>query len=450
MKLTFQKYVPITKVDDEERMVFGWASTPDIDSDGEIIKSEALEKALPEYMKFPTIREMHQPKVAGTTKQADVSKKGLYIGAKILAQEAWDLIKGGGYAGFSIGGNVLKRVGNVIHELELVEISLVDVPANKAATIELWKKEKISKDAETVYSMANLMIQVKDKISYYRYLGKDVKKLEKILEMLKQIIAVEATEAEPEPSEDGPMEGYFGGATPEQYKQKIQLLEAMDFTNNPMADSLRKGVIIGMKAKANELKKEDDPKKPAEGAEETPNGDAEAKDEGKAEEGKTEVTADADEAKAEDTAEEEKEAGETATTLTKLAAIEAKLEKMTPKAEAKADPSIAKAVSSIAGSLAKVVDTLMGMEGRIAKLESTPAATKAKSAVVLKSIEGGSEDSPKKDAEKPTAELAVKKARWVELDALFEKLGANEFAKQGFSKEAMALQNEIAALERAK
>lgn len=140
-------YIPLTKVDDEQRMVYGFASTPDIDSDNEIIEIGAIEKALPEYMKFPTIREMHQPKAAGTTKNASIvtqgDKKGLYIGAKIVSNEAWKLVKEGVYRGFSIGGDVVNRVGNVIKELNLVEISLVDVPANKAAKIEVWKNNTL-------------------------------------------------------------------------------------------------------------------------------------------------------------------------------------------------------------------------------------------------------------------------------------------------------------------
>lgn len=132
-------------------MVYGYASTPDLDSDGEVIKVEAMEKALPNYLKFPTIREMHQPKAIGTTKSAEIDSKGMYIGAKIVADDAWKLVKEGVYKAFSIGGNVVKRVGNVIQELDLVEISLVDVPANKSAMIEVWKADGMTKSAELQY-----------------------------------------------------------------------------------------------------------------------------------------------------------------------------------------------------------------------------------------------------------------------------------------------------------
>lgn len=147
----FNRFLPITKIDDEERMVYGYASTPDLDSDGEVIKIDAMERALPQYLKFPTIREMHQPKAIGTTKSAEIDSKGMYIGAKIVADDAWKLVKEGVYKAFSIGGNVVKRVGNVIQELDLVEISLVDVPANKSAMIEVWKADGMTKSAELQY-----------------------------------------------------------------------------------------------------------------------------------------------------------------------------------------------------------------------------------------------------------------------------------------------------------
>lgn len=198
----FQKFIPITKIDEDEHMVYGWASTPQLDSDGEVIAVEALEKALPKYLQFPTIREMHQPKAVGTTKNAEVSEKGLYIGAKIVAEDAWKLVKEGVYTAFSVGGNIVEKVKNVIHDMELIEISLVDVPANKGAVIELWKSGKVSKNAETVYSLSNLMIQMKDMAMWMDMQGKkkEAKRMGKLMEEIKSLIATEANE--PEPNKD--------------------------------------------------------------------------------------------------------------------------------------------------------------------------------------------------------------------------------------------------------
>ena len=78
----FNRFIQISKVDPDQHMVYGYASTPQLDSQGEKVDLEALERALPEYLKFPTIREMHQPKAIGTTKSTSIKDEGLYIGAK--------------------------------------------------------------------------------------------------------------------------------------------------------------------------------------------------------------------------------------------------------------------------------------------------------------------------------------------------------------------------------
>lgn len=132
-------HVPISKLDEELRMVYGYASTPDLDSHGERITVEALEQALPGYMQFANIREMHQPSAVGKTKQAHVDEGGMYIQAKIVDDVAWAKVKEGVYSAFSIGGFVNKRKGETITDLELVEISLVDRPANPNARIDIWK-----------------------------------------------------------------------------------------------------------------------------------------------------------------------------------------------------------------------------------------------------------------------------------------------------------------------
>lgn len=427
MREKWQRFFKIEKIDKEERMVYGYATTPDLDSDGEIIKIEAIEKSLPDYLKFPTIREMHQPKAIGTTKEAEVRKKGLWIGAKIVDKAAWELVKEGVYKAFSIGGDVLKRAGNIIQELDLIEISLVDVPANKHATIEVWKRGKVSKNAETTYSLANLMIQVKDAVSYYEYLGKDSKKLKKALELIKQMLVVEASEPENEGSKDG---GIFTTETPDEITQKIAVLEAIDFTKNQFADLIRKGVIMSMNKKANELKKQDDPKD-SEDPKETPTDDENPKDE-------TETT----EANPEDK-------GELETALQKIQEIDKVLEKLTPsKEEVKHSQDLVKAVGSMAGTLAKMAETLAMYEGRIAKLEETPAALKSKSAVVLKALKTDDKsDNEDESSKSNNPRLEVVKTRLQELNKIHDSIGKNAFAKQGFTLEAIKLQDELSRLE---
>jgi phage head maturation protease len=135
-------YFPIAKVDAERREVWGYASTEARDEQGETVKREALIAALGDYMKFANIREMHQLSAVGIAKEAAVDDKGLYIGAKIVDDQAWQKVVEGVYKGYSIGGRVTERDPRdfkTITGLVLNEISLVDRPANPEAVFDYWK-----------------------------------------------------------------------------------------------------------------------------------------------------------------------------------------------------------------------------------------------------------------------------------------------------------------------
>ncbi len=135
-------YWPIAKVDAEQRMVWGYASTETEDDQGETITREAMAAALDDYMRFANIREMHQPSAVGVAKEAAVDDKGLYLGAKIVDGDAWQKVVEGVYKGFSIGGRVTARDPadrRLITALRLTEISVVDRPANPEAVFDCWK-----------------------------------------------------------------------------------------------------------------------------------------------------------------------------------------------------------------------------------------------------------------------------------------------------------------------
>jgi len=132
-------YLPIAKIDREQRMVWGYASTPARDLDGEVIALAAIRSALPDYMQWRNVREMHQPSAVGVAEEANIDDKGLYLGARIVDDEAWKKVLAEVYKGFSIGGNVTERQGSTVTGLELIEISLVDRPANPDCRIEVIK-----------------------------------------------------------------------------------------------------------------------------------------------------------------------------------------------------------------------------------------------------------------------------------------------------------------------
>jgi hypothetical protein len=46
-------------------MIWGWASTERKDLQGEIVKADAIATALPDYMQWANIREMHRLSAIG-------------------------------------------------------------------------------------------------------------------------------------------------------------------------------------------------------------------------------------------------------------------------------------------------------------------------------------------------------------------------------------------------
>ncbi|MDQ9814120.1 HK97 family phage prohead protease, partial [Acinetobacter pittii] len=130
----------------------GVASTEDEDSDKEIVKADAMRSAIPDYMKFGAVREMHQPLAAGTALEINVDDNNITtLKAHIVDSEAIKKVKTGVYKGFSIGGSVTKRDDlnkSIVTGIQLVEISLVDRPANPSAVITCYKADGLSAGEE--------------------------------------------------------------------------------------------------------------------------------------------------------------------------------------------------------------------------------------------------------------------------------------------------------------
>ena len=141
-KTDFRFFMPLAKVDKKKRTVSGYASTPTKDMDGEVVTLDAVKSALPSYMEWRNIREMHRLSAVGTTQEAHVDGRGLFITAKISDDAAWQKCLDSVYKGFSIGGRKLEKVGDKITEIELVEISLVDRPNNPDCRISVMKSAK--------------------------------------------------------------------------------------------------------------------------------------------------------------------------------------------------------------------------------------------------------------------------------------------------------------------
>jgi len=144
--LTMLLYGAIQKIepqDDGTVRVHGIASSEVVDDQGEIVRADAMRAAIPDYMRFPALREMHQLSAAGTTLEAEVGDDGATrIVAHVVDPIAVAKVRSQVYRGFSIGGRVTEReAGNpkAIAGLVLNEISLVDRPANPEAILDCWK-----------------------------------------------------------------------------------------------------------------------------------------------------------------------------------------------------------------------------------------------------------------------------------------------------------------------
>jgi len=152
---TVRLSMPLTKVDQERRIVSGFASLDNLDKQDDIVTTEASMAA---FAKFRgNIREMHQPSAIGKMVSFKEEKyfdpetkkfyKGVFVSAYISkgAQDAWEKVLDGTYTGFSIGGRMNKwddaydeksdKQIRIIKEYDLVELSLVDSPANQFANI---------------------------------------------------------------------------------------------------------------------------------------------------------------------------------------------------------------------------------------------------------------------------------------------------------------------------
>ena len=147
--------VPFTKVNRENRTVSGFATLDNVDQTGDVVTAEASLKAFEAFR--GNLREMHQPMAVGKvvsfkpeTYYDQKSKEfynGVYVTSYISkgAQDTWEKVLDGTLSGFSIGGKIKesdnemnKSTGETVRfikDYDLVELSIVDSPANELCNI---------------------------------------------------------------------------------------------------------------------------------------------------------------------------------------------------------------------------------------------------------------------------------------------------------------------------
>jgi cation transport regulator ChaB len=159
---TFVIGVPLMKIDVKKRLVGGFATLNNVDQAGDRITKDASVDAFGDW--FGNIREMHQKKAVGKAvdwredtlvdPETGIEYEGVWVTAKISkgAEDTWQKVLDGTLAGFSVGGATLEKQRDIVKDddgnnrqiwtitkYKLTELSLVDNPCNRLATISLIK-----------------------------------------------------------------------------------------------------------------------------------------------------------------------------------------------------------------------------------------------------------------------------------------------------------------------
>ncbi len=137
-------------------IIEGFASTPDIDDYNEVVEPEAFRKLLPRFREFPILLRMHDfwGVPVGKVLEAEIRSGGLWVKALVseAAPDIQVLIKEGILRAFSVGfrGKVHEedsaedaRPRITWKEVELLELSIVSIPANRRALFEQASKKGV-------------------------------------------------------------------------------------------------------------------------------------------------------------------------------------------------------------------------------------------------------------------------------------------------------------------
>jgi hypothetical protein len=147
--------VPFTKVNKEKRTVSGFATLDNVDQTGDVVTAEASLKAFENFR--GNLREMHQPLAVGKVVNFkpetfyDPITKAFYNGVYVTSYiskgspDTWEKVLDGTLTGFSIGGKIKESDNEVnkatgqsvrfIKDYDLLELSIVDSPANELCNI---------------------------------------------------------------------------------------------------------------------------------------------------------------------------------------------------------------------------------------------------------------------------------------------------------------------------
>lgn len=170
----------VQKVDPERRFVYGFATLNNVDMQNDQVPVEVSLRA---FSKFRgNVREQHSNLAVGKVLSYGIKKfvdqitgriyDGVFVKVYISkgAETTWEKVLDGTLSGFSIGGTATDfereihdgRVVNVIKDYQIMELSLVDNPANQLANIISIEKSASAMEKELNNVAENSDVVVED------------------------------------------------------------------------------------------------------------------------------------------------------------------------------------------------------------------------------------------------------------------------------------------------
>lgn len=150
-------FVPLTKVDAAQRLVYGIATAEAVDRSGEVMDYASTKPLYEKWSgdihkatdgkSYGNLRAMHGKIAAGkvTAIAFNDDAKQIEVCAKVVDDAEWKKVEEGVYTGFSQGGAYVKRWkgddGVMRYTAEPSEISLVDLPCLPSATFQVLKAD---------------------------------------------------------------------------------------------------------------------------------------------------------------------------------------------------------------------------------------------------------------------------------------------------------------------
>lgn len=156
-------FIPITKVDAVQRIVYGVAAVEEVDKTNEIFdyatSKPLFEAWSAEAQKFSqgkslgNVRAMHGKVAAGRLDQLTFNDDALQVevAAKIVDDNEWQKVEEGVYTGFSIGGKYEKRWKDgdyTRYTASPSEVSIVDNPCQPSARFTMTKADGSQEERE--------------------------------------------------------------------------------------------------------------------------------------------------------------------------------------------------------------------------------------------------------------------------------------------------------------